>query len=472
MEEFRNIMKIKYNNGYFHVLVNDNLQIYFLKVSENGSYIYPKEEEFIELYKIFHPGIKDLIFNELKIGDKINITPKIIKNGVAIALSALLSLGILGHTYQVIANTNERETTYSGEEVTSPYESENYSLVTDSHIEISPIPGYDNKEFSYINEYFDIEESTKYRFFNNLEEFLEITGIERIKDREIIKGNILEKADIPEEYKQGIIDHIDNIPSDLDLSVLNYNIIRSTWIETEDMNEVVVAQFDSTKGVFYYRKGVSLRTIIHELMHSTTMCAYEKEIDALVNVNSSEYRINKEVIYFNQLRYIASNNSQTQTYYGMFAEEALAERLTRIIMNETDDNKFHAYWAEGKALSSIFEMFNVSLKDFIENGGIELLISKMSENGIEQPLSYIRDMDLYNIAVRNGECDPILDGYLIYKDVISRLENDYLANNEITNNSQESLEKNIEDITISEIKRAEEELEGEREKQIDTEDCR
>ena len=188
MEEFRNIMKIKYNNSYFQVLVNDNLQIYFLKVSENGSYIYPKEEEFIELYKIFHPGIKDLIFNELKIGDKINITPKIIKNGMAIALSALLSLGILGHTYQVIANTNERETTYSGEEVTSPYESENYSLVTDSHIEISPIPGYDNKEFSYINEYFDIEESTKYRFFNNLEEFLEITGIERINDREIIKG--------------------------------------------------------------------------------------------------------------------------------------------------------------------------------------------------------------------------------------------------------------------------------------------
>ena len=207
-------------------------------------------------------------------------------------------------------------------------------------------------------------------------------------------------------------------------------------------------------------------------MHSTTMCTYEKEIDALVNVNSSEYRINKEVIYFDQLRYIASNNSQTQTYYGMFAEEALAERLTRIIMNETDDNKFHAYWAEGKALSSIFEMFNVSLKDFIENGGIELLISKMSENGIEQPLSYIRDMDLYNIAVRNGECDPILDGYLIYKDVISRLENDYLANNQIANNSQESLEKNIEDITMSEVQRAEEELEGEHEKQIDTEDCR
>ena len=63
MEIFRAIARIKYKNDTFCVLVNKICQMYFIKELEDGSVMYPTEDEYKELNYIFSKKQKLAFFN-------------------------------------------------------------------------------------------------------------------------------------------------------------------------------------------------------------------------------------------------------------------------------------------------------------------------------------------------------------------------------------------------------------------------
>ena len=53
MEEFKIVMQVLYNENKYVVLLNSKHQKYFLRILDDGEFMYPTMQEFTELYNIF-----------------------------------------------------------------------------------------------------------------------------------------------------------------------------------------------------------------------------------------------------------------------------------------------------------------------------------------------------------------------------------------------------------------------------------
>ena len=369
METYRILINIGYKGKKFKVLSNSHHQKYFLRILDDGSLIYPTFDEYLELYKIFSSNKyydinkKDYNINST---NKVKLFPKFkkLKLEPKVILSdnrlVLLELALL--TAMFVTND-------------SP-------IINPNPVELS--------DGVYLLDAYDRDTT-----ICNSTLFASYLEIDR-PTYEDLKELIYKKDNISEKYKEWLTEGLDNIEKELgeiNLSVLYYNLSRLNIINKNydeihkdtGMN-VSIGYFDIETGdVVVNEEMINRKTFCHEVLGHGMTEAYAKgkaytSIRMPVITESEGYKL----IYD----------------FGISIEEAKADMIAQIACGlkigkiDTSYNQFIEF------LRICMETTGVSLNDLIQKG-VPYLIEKMKENGIDDPITHIENMDALMISFVN-----------------------------------------------------------------------
>ena len=231
MEVFKAISKIKYKDNIFCVLINKTCGIYYIKELEDGSIMYPTEDEYIELTNIL---IKKQELAFFKIGKNYRFDPKVImRTGKLLALGTAVTL----MSFQSIACVVKKDLPVYEETVQQTVE----DIYRDLSNEFHSLYGYEDQRMYRIEKLVDTNAGIKFIECQNFDEFSKYIDTKANPTYEELRETLKNNENVSEKYKEWLFEGIDNLEknmTDLNLTVLNYNFDRLKIIEKslEDLN--------------------------------------------------------------------------------------------------------------------------------------------------------------------------------------------------------------------------------------------
>lgn len=240
-------------------------------------------------------------------------------------------------------------------------------------------------------------------------EFSKYTNEENLTWNDI--RNTLNRIDLNEEIYDILNDSIDNLEKNsfnANLSVLNYNLKNLTVQYTDSIDEDIVegggvgAKFDAInhKVIINSTNNTDDKfksTVIHEILgHGMTM-AYipESKVYCTTTMNCC---------------LISDNEYHGKYIFGKSLDEATAEFITCFATNEKIEYDYTVYTTSEYGLLLLCESNDVSIREYAENG-VQYLIKKMKQNGLNTQIDYITYLDekLSQVIFYNSDTDYTLE---------------------------------------------------------------
>lgn len=465
MEIFRAIARIKYKNNTFCVLVNKICQMYFIKELEDGSVMYPTEDEYKELNYIFSKKQKLAFFN---IGKKYKIEPKVImKGGKLLVLSA--AIAILGVTSIVI--DNEMPIPYETDSQEETYTLEN--AFEDNGFDFHSLYGYENSRIYRLHKVIGTQSGVRIIECQDFDEFSEYISTKKNPTYDEVKETLRNNPNVEQKYKKWLLEGLSNLEKrmpELNLTVLNYNMNRLDINETtsEELNkdsdeETLAGRFDETTGKAYFidmgDEDSNKFIVYHEVLgHGMSEASFERDTDETIEYAGAEMKIGKERIVVSDSIFVMhitedqKINSETGKldidehpryfYIGQGFEEGKSDIIAKFATGN-ENIKGHPYIEQSEQLRIICMAVGLSLEDYISQGGAEILSKKMQENDVQTSLSYILSEDTYVSAMKSDTVE-LIDEKFTFKENMLAFFKDY-ADNKIKNG--ESREKIVSDFS-------------------------
>lgn len=445
MEVFNVVAKIKYKENFFYVLINKTCQKYFIKELEDGSIIYPTIEEFKELNEIFN---KKQVYTALKIGKNVNIDPKIIAKG-----KKLISLGLvvaaLGVTWPDIVAGFEGQTKPPVVEVKKNQERIETSFESIGY-DFHEIKGYEGKRLYRVHKYVLPSYEERVTECQSFEEFAELTGTKFKPTYEEVWDTIINNSRIGEKYKLWILEGLENLQKampNLDLTVLNYNMNRlilnvTTNEEVNYGNEYgnLAARFEPDTGTIYFSEDgfepMDKFILLHEALgHCISEASFEKPVDERYKVGSSSYwmvHITHDKVEMSDSMFVVKcfdeENKEGRRFetlrIGSGLEEGKADKIAEIAFGDPSYLMDSSYLEQTEQLRIICESLEMTLEDFLQNGGAEALSDRMQENGIENSLAYIYSNDL-SVTAKKSNLIELVNSKVSFKENILNYFKEY-----------------------------------------------
>lgn len=475
MEIFRAIARIKYKDNTFCVLINKKLQKYFIKELEDGSIMYPTEDEYKELIRIFNQKQELTAF--FNIGKNYRIVPKVIAKGVAIGALAVV-LGVMATPYSLNENEfGEYESTITEEKATleGVYQKGGYDFHS--------LDGYEDYRIYRIHKAVGTKSGLRIIECQNFDEFSDFISTKSNPTYTDLIKTLKSNQNVDDKYKAWLLEGIKNLEKslpDVNLTVLNYNLNRLKLKETtlEALNtdgEKLVGRFDPETGEAYFIDAGDEESnkfvVFHEVLgHGISEATIER--DAKDTIKFGEYtdfniEINRERIVISDSIFImkvleqpiaikqdgensgglAENESTEHVeyfYIGQGIEEGKADIIAKMAMGN-DKIKGHPYIEQSEQLRIMCEAVGLDFEDYISNGGAEILSQKMQENDVENSLIYIVANDSYVSAMKNGSIE-IIDPRDTFKENILAFFKDYADNKIKSGESREEIVKKFSQI--------------------------
>ena len=375
MENWSKIDDILYKENKYTCLINDKNQIFYLKLDEEGKMQYPTIEELVDLmtqfnfkkfvgvYKFELPSFKPMVYVKKK------LVP------VAVALSMLFP-NISGNDFDI--DTYPK----NGIQLQQMNGEENLYEVTGVDTNLM------NGKFEWLTpEYLG---NMSYEKTCSPIEFSNYTGEKNLTWEDIEKTIEEMKAD--EELKAILQDGVKNLKQrefNFDLAVLNYNLknLQIKRVDPKELEEICAgATFQANGSIMtipddfeFNCDDDSCRKLIqHEILgHGSTLAYIPNQVYCTIN----NFYLNID----------ENGNLNSCGKLGTSASEAIADLISSYSSNIKNDFE-NSYTIEVYALSTLLKANNYSIDDFV-NYGINGLIQKMKEQGINNPMQYIMKLD-------------------------------------------------------------------------------
>lgn len=259
-----------------------------------------------------------------------------------------------------------------------------------------------------------------------------------------------ENENITGELEKIIIEGLDNLEKsgfNMDYSVLYYNLKKMTieYVDEEEtfgnsgifyFETATVKINDNLKGKMTdYSKGV----LLHEIIGHGSTKAYieDKEILCTCDKHYMDLDENGAIIDFWD--------------FGRFADEAIAQIIESKTMGgpltEKDDP---TYSSLVYGLSLFCSTLDISVEDFA-NYGIDLIVDKMKENGIENPYQYICYLDNKSRLVESCSTVEDFDSSVVYTTYLDELLSLGVNKEKLVEDSR-AFEEFVEPFYVNELK--------------------
>jgi len=445
MEVFNVVAKIKYKDNFFYVLINHACQKYFIKELDDDSIIYPTIDEFKTLNEIFS---KKQAYTALKIGKNINIDPKIISRGKKLISLGLVAaaLGVLGPDIVNGFNKNEPEEVVTeiknnDERIETTYQNMGY----DFH----EISGYEDQRLYRIHKYVLPSYEERVTECQSFEEFAELAGTKVKPTYEEVWDTLINNPQINEKYKMWLLEGLENMQKvmpNLDLTVLKYNLNRLNIKATTNQevnygmeNGALAGRFDPDTGIIYFSETQDETfdrfVLLHEALgHCISEASFEKPTDERYKVGNNSYwmvHITHDKVVISDSMFVMKcfdeENEEGRKFemfrIGTGLEEGKADSIAKIAMGNVKVIG-SSYSEQTEQLRIMCESLEMTLEDFIQNGGAELLSDRMQENGIENSLTYIYSNDI-SVTAKKSDMVELVNSKVSFKENILNYFKEY-----------------------------------------------
>lgn len=400
MEEFKIVMQILYNENKYMVLLNSKHQKYFLRILCDNKFMYPTMEEFTELYNIFaNDKIKKKCYQkDFQVNEsdskfkhkKLKFEPKIILGKTLISLVTAIS--ILGTGQSVKAEWNNQEIINKDkiQNQIDLIEKEADINQENSSNELITIEKFAPNEYKLLT-----GNSGKDLYFDSVDEFSEYLDEKKPTYQEI-ENKILQDRNIPQKYKEILIDGLENLKEtmpNLNLSVLNQHLNRGLKIVEKTGKEIAeqegknsIASFDKLSStIFINSKNVNEETLLHELAHAIT--------GIIMNKNEKNiYTGTEAIIYFKEI--------EDLQIYGSGFSEGIADIIASKALGDKEIQN-GSYEPISEQLEVMLNTTKMTPTDFV-NKGTTIFIQKAKRMGIENVYHNINSCDMLCTALQEG----------------------------------------------------------------------
>ena len=400
MEEFKIVMQVLYNENKYVVLLNSKHQKYFLRILDDGEFMYPTMQEFTELYSIFENNeIKNKCYQkDFQINGqnskfnhkKLKFEPKVIFGKTLISLVTAIS--ILGCGQKVKAEWKKQEIITKEQIQTQIDLIENIEDINqeNSSNEVVTIQRFAPNEYKLLT-----GNSGKDLYFDSVAEFSAYLD-EEVPTYQEIENKIMQDRNIPQKYKGIFIDGLENLKEtmpNLNLSVLNQHLKRGLKIVektskeiTEQEGENSIASFDkSSSTMFINPQNINEETLLHELAHAITGIIMQKD-------GKNIYMGTEAIIYFKDI--------ENLEIYGSGFSEGIADIIAQNALGDKEIQNA-SYQPISEQLEIMLNVTKINSTDFV-NKGTTRFIQKAERVGIENFYDNISSCDMLCTALQEG----------------------------------------------------------------------
>ena len=400
MEEFKIVMQVLYNENKYVVLLNSKHQKYFLRILDDGEFMYPTMQEFTELYSIFENNeIKNKCYqkdfqingqNSKLNHKKLKFEPKVIFGKTLISLVTAIS--ILGCGQKVKAEWKKQEIITKEQIQTQIDLIENFENTNqeNSSNEVVTIQRFAPNEYKLLT-----GNSGKDLYFDSVDEFSAYLD-EEVPTYQKIENKIMQDRNIPQKYKGIFIDGLENLKEtmpNLNLSVLNQHLKRGLKIVektskeiTEQEGENSIASFDkSSSTMFINPQNINEETLLHELAHAITGIIMQKD-------EKNIYMGTEAIIYFKDI--------ENLEIYGSGFSEGIADIIAQNALGDKGIQNA-SYQPISEQLEIMLNVTKINSTDFV-NKGTTRFIQKAERVGIENVYDNISSCDMLCTALQQG----------------------------------------------------------------------
>ena len=392
-EEMRIVGVFKHKDNYYVMLLNDKCNKYYMRL-ENNTLHNITLEEYIDINKTYFSPKIVMGHKKIEVEPLIRLKNKLIP--LALATSIVLSLGGCG---KVAADPNIAVDSIAIEQtddrdVIKTIEGLNdigigLSRIGDTDLyRIEKISLGDNKEYQGID--FSALEQAKYDSLVRPNEFNKYIDKENVT-YEDIKQVIAENPNLSDGIKKVLYNGVCTMQAkgfNPDLSVLYYNLQR-LQIEYLDPGALGnnIGEFDHVRGVVTIDGNITTHTqedietvITHEILGHGLTRAYIPDKKVMCEFMNTYLEINDQGLI------------TSAGYLGHFGNEGIADLVTAIATDRKITTETAGYTTEVYEVASLCSSLGISIEDYVNNG-IPIIVDKMYEKGIDNPVQTISVFD-------------------------------------------------------------------------------
>lgn len=423
----------QFKDNYYMLLLDEKCNRFFLRI-DNNTLFNVTLEEYIDINRsLFSP-------NPLYGHKKINIKPliKFKKELITLGLASTIIAGLTGcgekdyHEYltedvKIEKNIEEEPIVVEPKETGNLEETiqglrnigirvEDISELNDMY-NLSSIVLADKTSYGVVDFSQNINNPYETKCAPN--KFGKYIGIENVTYDDL-KNVVKQNNNIDDNIKEIINTGLDNLKEanfNMDLTTLYYNLSRLTveYVNPEEIN--------GAYGLFNHLDG-SVK--INNIVKDDPKVASEVLIHEIIGHGSTRaYDPNKRIMVDISDMYITIDEKGAITEAGCLGFsglEAIADAITSIATQKKINVDSGGYTTEVYELITLCSSLDISLADYA-NSGVDLLIWKMKEKGIDNPYLIIRSMDdtsllmMQDSLIQANQTDLFIDYYKeLYED--------------------------------------------------------
>ena len=437
----------KHKDNYYMLLLNDRCNRYYLKI-DNNTLCNVTLQEYIDINKTYFSPRIIKGNKSIQIEPLIRFKKKLIT--LSMATSIMASLAACGNTQAMTTPSVETETSVTTEASVEESIPEDIPFIeTDiektirelksigvlvepvsDDVDLYRIKGVDLRENVYQGIDFTLLEEAKYTNQCTPSEFNQYLDKKDITYDDV-KEAIFNNQNITDEMKEILLDGVSNMEEknfNMDLSVLYYNMnrLKIRYVEPGYLG-YCIGVYDHISGDMVLDKDIDKmpkdkikEIIIHESLGHGSTRAYNEEQKLMVDVMNPYLEIDEQGVIRNA------------GFLGHFGVEGIADAITAVANDKLLDPASEAYLTEVYELSTLCASNGLTIEDFA-NGGVQVLIDKMKENGVDNPIQLISvfdnvtEMMMQNALVQTDLTETFIEYY------------DELEENNVDNLSESSL---------------------------------
>lgn len=437
----------KHKGNYYMLLLNDRCNRYYLKI-DNNTLCNVSLQEYIDINKTYFSPRIVKGNKTIQIEPLIRFKKKLIT--LSMAATIMASLAACGKTEAITSNpVNTTTETISEETIEEEIPEDIPFIETDlektirelksigvivepisDDVDLYRIKGVDLRENVYQGIDFTLLEEAKYTNQCTPGEFNQYLDKKNITYDDV-KEVIFNNPNIPDDIKEILLDGVSNLEEknfNMDLSVLYYNMNRFKirYVEPGYLG-YCIGVYDHISGDMVLDKDIDKmpkdkikEIIIHESIGHGSTRAYDEEQKLMVDIMDPYLEIDKQGVIRNA------------GFLGHFGVEGIADAITSVANDKLLDPATESYLTEVYELTTLCASNGLTVEDYA-NGGVQVLLDKMKENGIDNPIQLISvfdnvtEMMMSNALVQTDLTETFIDYY------------DELEDNNVDNLSESSL---------------------------------
>ena len=441
-EEMKVVGIFTHKDNYYMMLLNKRCNRYYLKI-ENNTLCNVTLEEYMDINRTyFSPRI-------VKGNKKVQIEPLIrFKNKlITLSMASAIALSLAGCGTKDVSNkvpvTPAVSVEQSVEDVTSQNEVTEEKEVTPEEVEIPQTDlevtiadlaklGISVEQVSPDVDIFkinsiDLQDETMYQGINfaplgSVKYDSQVTPGEfgnYIDKKNVtyddVKQALADNTKLPDNLKAIIYDGLTNMQTsgfNMDLSALYYNINRMdvVYVVPGELGNNI-GEYDHISGAVYldedlnkYPENEAKEILIHEILGHGATRAYNEEKNVMCDIMDTYLEIDEQGVIRNA------------GFLGHFGVEGIADAITTIATGQKLDPASASYAMEVYELSTLCASNGMSIADYA-NGGVEVLVDKMNQNGIGDTYRTLSIFDnltelmMQNAVVSADMTDTFVDYY-------------------------------------------------------------